>query len=181
MSLAGLTQVALLAKTVRPDACSASLREGVFAGPCAAEADLTEMSVEQKIAFASFCAVGFPCQVVYVCARIAQPLVQHTCSCTGGLRTEFPADMPEAGFLHRKFANGVGTLFLKSFTLFTYNLVLCSYAFFCCCFFHNCTGLWVVLHTGVHISLRMPTSCVVFLLQSLARDWKWSLQRPAAV
>jgi len=35
---------------------------GAYSGPCAAEADLTEMSVEQKIAFASFCAVAFPCQ-----------------------------------------------------------------------------------------------------------------------
>jgi CPW-WPC domain-containing protein len=33
-----------------------------YKGPCAAEADLTEMSAEQKLAFASSCSVAFPCQ-----------------------------------------------------------------------------------------------------------------------
>jgi len=44
-------------------------REGVlcmagadYAGDCAAEADLSEMGLEQKLAFADFCAVKFPCQ-----------------------------------------------------------------------------------------------------------------------
>ncbi len=34
-------------------------------GQCAVEADLSEMSVEQKLAFASFCSVAFPCQVIF--------------------------------------------------------------------------------------------------------------------
>jgi len=33
-----------------------------YSGRCAAEADLSAMSVEQKLAFASFCSVQFPCQ-----------------------------------------------------------------------------------------------------------------------
>merc|ERR1740129_649076 len=33
-----------------------------YAGPCAAEADLSDMSVEQKLAFSSSCKVDFPCQ-----------------------------------------------------------------------------------------------------------------------
>ena len=33
-------------------------------GPCAAEADLSDMSLEQKLAFSDFCAVKFPCQVI---------------------------------------------------------------------------------------------------------------------
>jgi len=33
-----------------------------YTGPCAAEADLTEMSIEQKLAFASSCSAAFPCQ-----------------------------------------------------------------------------------------------------------------------
>ena len=34
-------------------------------GQCAVEADLSEMSVEQKLAFASFCSVAFLCQVIF--------------------------------------------------------------------------------------------------------------------
>ena len=33
-----------------------------ISGPCAAEADLSDMSVEQKLAYANFCSVSFPCQ-----------------------------------------------------------------------------------------------------------------------
>lgn len=33
-----------------------------YSGQCAAEADLSEMSLEQKLAFADFCSVKFPCQ-----------------------------------------------------------------------------------------------------------------------
>merc|ERR1711972_127359 len=33
-----------------------------YAGGCSSEADLSEMSAEQKMAFANACAVEFPCQ-----------------------------------------------------------------------------------------------------------------------
>lgn len=33
-----------------------------YAGRCAAEADFSEMSIEQKMAFANLCSVAFPCQ-----------------------------------------------------------------------------------------------------------------------
>lgn len=36
---------------------------GGYTGRCAAEADLSDMSLEQKLAFSDFCAVKFPCQV----------------------------------------------------------------------------------------------------------------------
>lgn len=36
----------------------------VMEGRCAAEADLSDMSLEQKLAFSDFCAVKFPCQVI---------------------------------------------------------------------------------------------------------------------
>jgi len=35
---------------------------GDYSGQCAAEMDLSEMSLEQKLAFADFCGVKFPCQ-----------------------------------------------------------------------------------------------------------------------
>lgn len=38
------------------------IASAAYSGPCAAEADLSEMSVEQKLAYANFCSVRFPCQ-----------------------------------------------------------------------------------------------------------------------
>ena len=38
-------------------------RAFVMEGRCAAEADLSDMNLEQKLAFSDFCAVQFPCQV----------------------------------------------------------------------------------------------------------------------
>ena len=33
-------------------------------GRCAVDADLSDMSLEQKLAFSDFCDVKFPCQVI---------------------------------------------------------------------------------------------------------------------
>ena len=39
-------------------------RAFVMEGRCAVDADLSDMSLEQKLAFSDFCDVKFPCQVI---------------------------------------------------------------------------------------------------------------------
>jgi len=77
-----------------------------YTGRCAAEADLSDMSVEQKLAFANYCAVAFPCQedcaqdFRQVCPSLWREVADGVCSapleyegeCSGHLEA---ADMSE--------------------------------------------------------------------------------------
>ena len=50
-------------------------------GACAGKADLSDMTVEQKTAFASYCSVDFPCQVCTM--LVLMPL--RSCFCIRGV------------------------------------------------------------------------------------------------
>merc|ERR1712224_220066 len=59
-----------------------------YSGQCAAEADLLEMSLEQKLAFADYCSVTFPCQGAceggqdfrFTCPSLWREIGENACS-----------------------------------------------------------------------------------------------------
>ena len=55
--------------------------------------DLTEMSTEQKLAFASSCSAAFPCQVLRYATRVQ--IGNLAFICRGGMHTGFPANLPK--------------------------------------------------------------------------------------
>lgn len=105
----------LLMHPCRVGECQCGVSCGVL-GQCAVEADISEMSVEQKLAFASFCSVAFPCQVIFnvsdavfasLWVGLAAAVAQEDCA------QDFQQSCPRC--LHRACRLGLAPYLLAAF------------------------------------------------------------------